>query len=93
MRKVQVFAAIAAALLVTVSAPALAQKKGAGKETEKKSEAPATPVVRYFTSLNDISEAILKETRTGNKLTAATLDVCFPVDVDSPLKDRFIVDL
>jgi hypothetical protein len=92
LRTAQVLAAITAALFVTVSAPALAQKKGAEKE-EKKSAAPATPVVRYFASLNDIGDAVLKETRSGKTLTAATLDLCFPTDVDSPIKDRVVIDL
>jgi hypothetical protein len=89
LRTVQVFAAITAAILVTVSAPALAQKKGA----EKKAAAPATPVVRYFASLNNIGDAVLKETRSGNTVTSATLDLCFPAVVDSPIKDRVVVDL
>jgi len=91
LRTVQVFAAVTAALLVTVSSAALAQKKGA--EKEKKEAAPAAPVVRYFASLNDIGDAVLKETRLGSKLTAATIDLCFPVTVGSPLHDRVVVDL
>lgn len=91
MRTVQFLAAITAAILVTVSAPALAQqKKGAEK---KDAAAPATPVVRYFASLNNISDAVLKETRSGNTVTSATLDLCFPAVVDSPIKDRVVVDL
>lgn len=94
MRTVHLFAAIAAAVLVTASAPAFAQqKKGAA---EKKGAAPA-PVVRYFTSINEImdgnGDAVLKETRSGNTVTSATLDLCFPVATDSPIKDRFVVDL
>ena len=91
MRTVRFLAAIAAAFLVSVSAPALAQQK---KAAEKKgTAAPATPVVRYFPSLNNIGDAVLKETRSGNTLTAATLDLCFPTVVDSPIKDRVVIDL
>jgi hypothetical protein len=91
LRTVQVFAAITAAILVTISVPALAQQK---KAAEKKgTAAPAAPVVRYFTALNDISDAVLKETRSGNTVTSATLDLCFPVLADSPVKDRVVVDL
>jgi hypothetical protein len=91
LRTIQVLAAITAAVLVTASAPAFAQKKGAEKkETEKKDD---TPVVRYFASLNNIGDAVLKETRSGNKVTSATLDLCFPVVVDSPVKDHVVMDL
>jgi len=92
LRTVQVLAVVAAAVLVMVSAPAFAQQKK-GTAEKKGPSAPAAPVVRYFPSLNDVSDAILKETRSGNTVTAATLDLCFPVEVDSPIKDRVVVDL
>lgn len=92
MRTVQFLAAITAAVLVTVSAPALAQQKK-GAERKDAAAAPATPVVRYFPSLNNISDAVLKETRSGNTVTSATLDLCFPAVVASPIKDRVVVDL
>jgi hypothetical protein len=92
LRTVQFLAAITAAVLVTVSAPALAQQKK-GAERKDAAAAPATPVVRYFPSLNNISDAVLKETRSGNTVTSATLDLCFPAVVASPIKDRVVVDL
>lgn len=88
MRTVQFLAAATAAILVTGSAPASAQQK---KGAEKKDA--ATPVVRYFASLNSIGDAVLKETRSGDKVTAARLDLCFPSAVDSPIKDRVVIDL
>jgi hypothetical protein len=52
--------------------------------------------VRYFTSLggmDDQADSILKETRTAGKVTAATLDVCYPVPGNSDRRDRFIAAL
>jgi hypothetical protein len=91
LRTIQVLTAITAAILVTVSHPASAQQKKAAEK--KDAAAPAPPVVRYFASLNNISDAVLKETRSGNTLTSATIDLCFPTVVDSPIKDRVVIDL
>ena len=39
------------------------------------------------------ADVILKETRQGKTVTAATLDVCYPAEKGSDRKDRFVVDL
>jgi hypothetical protein len=78
--------------LVPISATAFAQSKAAPK-----SPPPPAGEVRYFTSLDGLMEGnadvILKETRQGKTLTAATLDVCYPAEKGSDRKDRFVVDL
>ncbi|MGB7119553.1 MAG: hypothetical protein WBE02_07470 [Bradyrhizobium sp.] len=57
--------------------------------------APGANDVRYFTSIDGLmdgnADVVLKETRQGKTLTAATLDVCYPVGSDR--KDRFVVNL
>lgn len=65
----------------------------------KLSTKPATggPEVRYFTSIDGLmdgnADAILKETRQGRTVTAAVLDVCYPVGKNSDRKDRFVANL
>ena len=39
------------------------------------------------------ADVILKETRQGKTVTAAVLDVCYPVEKGSDRKDRFVVNL
>jgi len=52
---------------------------------------------RYFTSIDGLmdgnADVILKETRQGKTVTAAVLDVCYPVAKNSDRKDRFVVNL
>jgi hypothetical protein len=59
--------------------------------------APGVNEVRYFTAIDGLmdgnADVILKETRQGNTLTAATLDVCYPVANGSGRKDRFVANL
>jgi len=59
--------------------------------------APGVNEVRYFTAIDGLmdgnADVILKETRQGNTLTAATLDVCYPVVKGSDRKDRFVANL
>jgi hypothetical protein len=59
--------------------------------------APGANDVRYFTSIDGLmdgnADVVLKETRQGKTLTAATLDVCYPVAKGSDRKDRFVVNL
>jgi hypothetical protein len=59
--------------------------------------APGANDVRYFTAIDGLmdgnADVILKETRQGKTLTAATLDVCYPVAKGSDRKDRFVVNL
>jgi len=58
---------------------------------------PTAKEVRYFTAIDGLmngdADVILKETRQGKAVTAATLDVCYPVDKTSDRKDRFVVNL
>ena len=53
--------------------------------------------VRYFTSIDGLmdgnADVILKETRQGKSVSAAMLDVCYPVAKGSDRKDRFIANL
>jgi hypothetical protein len=57
----------------------------------------ADTATRYFTSLNDFmdgdADIVLKETRLGNSVKSAVLDVCYSVSPGSDTKDRFIVNL
>jgi hypothetical protein len=71
--------------------PAMAQMKLSPKA------APGASETRYFTSLDGLmdgnADVILKETRQGKTVTAAVLDVCYPVARGSERKDRFVADL
>jgi hypothetical protein len=83
------------ALATTCSAvsvhPAAAQMKLAPKSQV------TGPETRYFTSLEGLMEGnadvILRETRQGKTVTAATLDVCYPAEKGSERKDRFVANL
>ena len=59
--------------------------------------AAAGSEVRYFTAIDGLmdntADVILKETRQGKTVTAATLDVCYPVEKGSERKDRFVANL
>ncbi|MEK9279679.1 MULTISPECIES: hypothetical protein [unclassified Bradyrhizobium] len=62
-----------------------------------KAAAPGGAETRYFTSIDGLMEGnadvILKETRQGKAVTAAVLDVCYPVSRNSDRKDRFVANL
>src|SRR3954453_6723733 len=62
-----------------------------------KATAPGSVETRYFTSIDGLmdgnADVILKETRQGKTVTAAVLDVCYPVAKNSDRKDRFVVNL
>src|ERR1700742_2903430 len=78
--------------LIAISAvPAEGQIKLSPKATPNANE------VRYFTAIDGLmdgnADVILKETRQGKTVTAATLDVCYPIAKGSDRKDRFIVNL
>ncbi|MBR1220783.1 hypothetical protein JQ557_22470 [Bradyrhizobium sp. U87765 SZCCT0131] len=80
-------------LATTVGAtPVLAQAK-----KDAKAPPAAGNEVRYFTSvggiMDDQADTILKETRSGGKVTGAVLDVCFPAIGNADRKDRFIATL
>jgi hypothetical protein len=59
--------------------------------------APGAVETRYFTAIDGLmdgnADVILKETRQGKVVTAATLDVCYPVAKGSDRKDRFVANL
>ncbi|MET4274587.1 MULTISPECIES: hypothetical protein [unclassified Bradyrhizobium] len=84
--------AVLAALLAVSPEVASAQMKLAPKAT-----ASGGAETRYFTSIDGLmdgnADVILKETRQGKTVTAAVLDVCYPVAKNSDRKDRFIVNL
>jgi hypothetical protein len=71
--------------------PAFAQMKLSPKA------APGAAETRYFTSIDGLmdgnADVILKETRQGKTVTAAMLDVCYPVAKGSERKDRFVATL
>src|SRR6478609_601029 len=64
---------------------------------QPKAAAPAGNEIRYFTAIDGLmdgnADVILKETRQGKTVTAATLDVCYPVAKGSDRKDRFVANL
>ena len=84
--------ALLAALLAVSPEVASAQMKLSPKAT-----APGGAETRYFTSIDGLmdgnADVILKETRQGKTLTAAVLDVCYPIAKNSDRKDRFVVNL
>jgi hypothetical protein len=82
---------LAVALLAATPDLATAQVKLPSKAD------PNAREVRYFTAIDGLmngdADVILKETRQGKAVTAAVLDVCYPVDKTSDRKDRFVVNL
>jgi hypothetical protein len=58
---------------------------------------PGAAETRYFTAIDGLmdgnADVILKETRQGKTVTAATLDVCYPAAKGSDRKDRFVANL
>jgi hypothetical protein len=81
-----------AALLAASPGPVSAQMK-----LSPKAAAPGGVETRYFTSIDGLmdgnADVILKETRSGKAVTAAVLDVCYPVAKNSDRKDRFVANL
>ena len=84
--------ALFAVLLAAYPHPVSAQMKLSPKATT-----PSGPETRFFTSIDGLmdgnADVILKETRQGKTVTAAVLDVCYPVAKNSDRKDRFVVNL
>lgn len=82
---------LAATASVATIGAATAQTKAAPKAQ------PGGPDIRYFTSIDGLmdgnADVILKETRQGKTVTAATLDVCYPAEKGSDRKDRFVANL
>jgi hypothetical protein len=85
------FLFLAAVLIAATPEIAAAQVKLPGKTD------PNVAETRYFTSIDGLmngnADVVLKETRKGKAVTAATLDVCYPADKASDRKDRFVVNL
>src|SRR5579859_3473720 len=58
---------------------------------------PNAVETRYFTAIDGLmdgnADVILKETRQGRTVNAATLDLCYPAEKGSDRKDRFVVNL
>jgi hypothetical protein len=76
-------------VLAMLGSPAFAQAK---------KNPPPKDIIRYFQFSGDLLgdlpiDAFLKETRQGNRVTAATLDVCHPISRTDSRKDRFVVTL
>ncbi|MBR1294081.1 MULTISPECIES: hypothetical protein [Bradyrhizobium] len=92
MRALLVCSTALLALLAASPHSASAQMKLSPKATT-----PGGPETRYFTSIDGLmdgnADVILKETRQGKTVTAAVLDVCYPVAKNSDRKDRFVVNL
>ncbi|RAI43082.1 hypothetical protein [Rhodoplanes roseus] len=86
--------AVVASLTLALSGPAWSQAKGGAKP------APTPPgeTVRYMTIFGELmgalpSDAIWRETRQGNRVVSAVLDLCHSVTPASNRKDRFVVTL
>src|SRR5271169_1399597 len=82
---------VAAGLFAVTPDFALAQIKLSTKPDPNATE------TRYFTAIDGLmdgnADVILKETRQGKAVSAATLDVCYPADKNSDRRDRFVVNL
>lgn len=84
-------------LLCLIGLTALAADAALAQTKQPSKAAPAGPEIRYFTGLDGLmdgnADVVLKETRQGKTLTAATLDVCYPAEKNSDRKDRFVANL
>jgi hypothetical protein len=80
-----------AGLFAVASSAVMAQMKLSPKADPNATE------VRYFTAIEGLmdgnADVILKETHQGKTITAAVLDVCYPIEKTSDRKDRFVVNL
>jgi len=79
---------------LSATAPAWSQARKDAKDPKTTS---AGTEVRYFTSISGImddqADTVLKETRSGAKITSAVLDVCYPAAANSDRKERFVAAL
>lgn len=84
-------------LLCLIGLTALAADAAFAQTKQPSKAAPAGPEIRYFTGLDGLmdgnADVVLKETRQGKTVTAATLDVCYPAEKNSDRKDRFVANL
>ena len=86
------------ALLLGLSGLLIASSSLAFADTKLQTKpAPAGSETRYFTSIDGLmdgnADVVLKESRQGKQVTAATLDICYPADKSGDRKDRFVVNL
>src|SRR4051795_6091088 len=85
------------AILVALAVIAAAAPELGWAQAKSGSKAASVNEIRYFTAIDGLmdgsADVILKETRQGKSVTAATLDVCYPVAKNSDRKDRFVVNL
>jgi len=85
------------AILIALAVIAAAAPELGWAQAKSGSKAAPTNETRYFTAIDGLmdgnADVILKETRQGKNVTAATLDVCYPVTKNSDRKDRFVVNL
>jgi hypothetical protein len=86
-----------APLLFMVAVLAALPASGWAQLKNQTRAAPNGSEVRYFTSIDGLmngnADAVLKETRQGKTVTAAVLDVCYPIAKNGDRKDRFVVNL
>ncbi|UFZ03498.1 hypothetical protein LQG66_30435 [Bradyrhizobium ontarionense] len=84
-------------ILVALAVIAAASPELGWAQAKSGSKAAPANETRYFTAIDGLmdgnADVILKETRQGKTVTAATLDVCYPVTKNSDRKDRFVVPL
>ncbi len=85
------------ALLFCLAGLMAASADAAFAQTKLPKADPNAAETRYFTAIDGLmdgnADVILKETRQGKTVSAATLDVCYPVEKNSDRKDRFVVNL
>jgi len=88
------FCSVALLAALSVASPNLAS---AQIMLSPKAPAPDGSETRYFTAIDGLmdgnADVILKETRQGKTVTAAVLDVCYPISSNSDRKDRFVANL
>lgn len=86
-----------ALLLLVAVMVAASPELGWAQAKSQARPAPGTNEIRYFTAMDGLMEGnadvVLKETRQGKTVSAAVLDVCYPVAKNSDRKDRFVATL
>lgn len=84
-------------LLCLIGLTAVAVGAAFAQTKQPSKAAPGGSEVRYFTAIDGLmdgnADVVLKETRQGKTVTAATLDVCYTADKNSDRKDRFVANL
>jgi hypothetical protein len=84
-------------LLCLIGLTAVAAGAAFAQTKQPSKAAPGGSEVRYFTAIDGLmdgnADVVLKETRQGKTVTAATLDVCYTAEKNSDRKDRFVANL